>query len=119
MITNNNTSQTPEVFSQQQQQFVPVRFVRYFSPVQNHNQQNIRYNPIARNQYHNQFTPQQQQNQMDPVLITTLTSITPLPIVTIPHINPMVSAGTSPTSNVFSVTANGFMPQPTVNAPTK
>jgi hypothetical protein len=110
IFANNNTPKIPEFFSQQRQ-FAPTRLIRCLSPVPNYGQQIIGYNNFAR---HHQFASQQQQSQSDPVLITTLTSVTTLP-VTIPHINSTVaSVNTDPAAlnvaqnNMNSMTANGL-----------
>lgn len=86
IFANNNPPKNPQVFSQQRQ-FAPTRIIRTLSPVPNHSQG---YHDIARHQ----FISQQQRSQIDPVLITTLTSVTTLP-VTMAHINSTVASNTS------------------------
>ncbi|GBC06656.1 hypothetical protein RclHR1_00070023 [Rhizophagus clarus] len=111
IFANNNTSQIP--------QFAPTRLIRCLSTVPyHHGQQNIGYHD--RHQFMYQ---QQQQNQIDPVLITTLTSITTLPVTmasTVASVNTsnnitmtFENQPTNPTLNVAqnnmnSLTANGL-----------
>ncbi|CAG8463229.1 uncharacterized protein OCT59_022534 [Rhizophagus irregularis] len=90
IFANNNTPKIPQVFSQQRQ-FVPTRLIRTLTPVPNQSQG---YHDINNHFARHQFISQQQRSQIDPVLITTLTSVTTLP-VNMGHINSTVASNTS------------------------
>ncbi|CAG8577881.1 9865_t:CDS:1 [Funneliformis caledonium] len=137
---HNEPSQKLMEFHQESTQPQPTRLVRHLPPVQD---QIMRYHDLNNNVIHNQrqhrFATSQQLNQIDPVLITTLTSFTAFPV---PHVNSVTSVETSnnftmtfenraiPNSpnlnfvaphnmitNGFDVRNNTVMPQPTIVAP--